>query len=90
MERPDCHHCKQVIDYDQMIYVKKCLRCRNIYHGDCFDQAINDLSFINQNKLDFGDIKLTPDMIEAIELLVEARTIPIVLQLTPSLRKSQK
>lgn len=44
-------------------------------------------SFINQNELNFGNINLTPDMIEAIELLVEAKTIPIIVQLNDMKRE---
>lgn len=156
-----CHYCGENIHYDDMIHMKKCLRCRNFYHkacfGEivtsvtcghctsvklsnestqnqravfmqnldrahlelnhsnqtmessmtnlqdvsmgipststfdftnpkqsppkCFDDTIANITFINEQKVNFGKFELTPDTIEALELLVEAQTIPIVLQL---------
>lgn len=33
---PTCHYCNQSIQDDQIIHIKICLRCRNIYHEVCF------------------------------------------------------
>lgn len=31
-----CHPCAENIDYDEIVFAKKCVRCTKFYHQNCF------------------------------------------------------
>lgn len=42
-----CHHCRLSIDYDEIVFAKKCVRCSNFYHRDCFGDIASSATCVH-------------------------------------------